>query len=87
MGNLPSASRQAPMRRIFQSEPAGSTICGNWRRRLAHAVSIRSRSEPVSITPSSSSGGTRPAAGGGLPSRFSSTTLPRLTGEVRVGWT
>jgi len=50
--------------------------------------SIRWRSVPVSGVPAGlSSGGTSAGAGGGgVPSRFSNTHLPRFTGEVLVGF-
>ena len=52
---------------------------------LRRCSSIRSRIERAAADFASSSGGTfGGGGGGGVPSRFSSTHLPRTTGEVRV---
>ena len=88
MGASPAVRvRQRPMASKFSSDsPTGSIRA--WQ--AAHAglrrcSSIRSRIESTAADFSSFSGGTfAGGGGGGVPSRFSSTHLPRTTGEVRV---
>ena len=83
----PSRVRHAPVASKFSSaSPAGSII--RWQLAqagLRRCCSMRSRTDFGLAAPASSSNGgtTSGGGGGGVPSTFSSTHLPRSTGDVR----